>query len=193
MLPGQEVISLREYYDTRIVDIIARFETILAERDRLYDMRFKASEIAVSAALAAQEKSVNAAYAAQEKAVLKAEDAQKEYNQRSNEFRGQLDDQAKLLMARSEALGMFKSVDEKLTLMQKNNDDRISELRISNEKVFDNQTKEIAGLRESRSEGAGRGSGADKTVQYLFAGIGALLTLLLIGGIIVSVAYAVQG
>src|SRR6202035_5755903 len=92
------------------------YERISEERDRQYDQRFRAAEIAVSAALSAQEKAVAAAFLASEKAIIKAqeaqgdaflasekaiikaEEAQKDYNLRSNEFRGQLDDQAKTLM-----------------------------------------------------------------------------------------------
>ncbi len=88
--------------------------SIIEERDRLYDMRFKASETAVNAALAAQEKAVTAAFLASEKAIVKAEDAQRDYNIRSNEFRGQLDDQAKTLMPRLEAATLFKSYEDKL-------------------------------------------------------------------------------
>jgi len=72
---------------------IAHIESILAERHRMYEHRFDASEEAVKAALSAQEKLMSAAFAASEKAIVKAEEAQRDYNVRSNEFRGQLDDQ----------------------------------------------------------------------------------------------------
>jgi len=96
-------VSLRQY-----------LEKIIEERDRQYDTRFKAGETAVSAALAAQEKQTAAAFQAGEKAVLKAENAQKDYNDRSNEFRGQLDDQAKTLMPRAEVSTIMKALEEKL-------------------------------------------------------------------------------
>lgn len=116
-------------------------ERIIDERDRLYDMRFRAAEIAVNAALAAQEKAVAAAFLASEKAIIKAEEAQKDYNTRSNEFRGQLDDQAKLLMSRTEALSNLVAINEK-----------IETLRNFFESRLEAQSKEIADLRESRSE-----------------------------------------
>ena len=67
-------------------------------------------------------------------AIQKAEDAQRNYNERSNEFRGQLDDQAKRLMAREEALAKFETYDEKI----------------------EDCKREIIKLRESQMETGGR-------------------------------------
>jgi hypothetical protein len=128
-LNEQMKVTIREY-----------LVSIIEERDRLYDTRFKAAETAVSAALAAQEKSVTAAFSASEKAIVKAEDAQRDYNQRSNEFRGQLDDQAKTLMPRLEASTLFKSFEEKL-----------EGTKVSFEKSLDAIVSDIKSLRESRS------------------------------------------
>jgi hypothetical protein len=126
-------VSIREY-----------LVSIIEERDRLYDTRFKAAEVAVSAALAAQEKSVTAAFTASEKAIVKAEDAQKDYNNRSNEFRGQLDDQAKTLMPRNESQTLFRAYDEKL-----------ESNKVAFEKSIDALIEDIKSLRESRSATAG--------------------------------------
>lgn len=143
-------VSLREYIERLISEFekrvkmfegeVASIKEIINERDRLYDTRFKAAETAVSAALAAQEKSTSTAFQASEKAVLKAEDAQKDYNQRSNEFRGQLDDQAKTLMPRNEAQAMFKSFEEKLEV-----------LKSTHERDQALARTDIGNLRESRS------------------------------------------
>lgn len=127
-----------------------------------FDQRFSAAELAVKDALAAQEKAVAAAFLASEKAIVKAEDAQKDYNVRSNEFRGQLDDQNKMQMPRIEAMGLFKAFEDKLSLYQKTMDDkliaqqqafdtRLEASKLSSEKVFESIAKEIGGLRESRS------------------------------------------
>lgn len=132
---------------------------LINERDRLYDARFKASETAVNAALAAQEKAVAAAFLASEKAIVKAEDAQKDYNTRSNEFRGQLDDQAKMLMPRSETVGLFKAMEDKLFFVQQSCDSKLEAQRMSHEKIFDSLSKDITALREYRSESSGKGSG----------------------------------
>jgi hypothetical protein len=124
------------------------------------------AEVAVSAALAAQEKAVNAAFTASEKAVLKAEQAQKEYNERSNEFRGQLDDQAKTLMPRPETLNMFKAMEEKIAGVDHVTDAKIQNLSTNSKNDLESIRKEfirateaidatIVSLRESRSETGG--------------------------------------
>lgn len=114
---------------------------LVDERDRLYMVKFQASETAVTAAITASDKQTALSFASSEKAISKAEEAQREYNIRSNEFRGQLDDQAKRLMPREEAQTHFKAYDDKL------------------EDIKDN----VANLRESRSnsEGKVKASGID--------------------------------
>jgi hypothetical protein len=164
---GAEVVPIGEYLE-RVID----------ERDRQYDMRFRAAEIAVNAALAAQEKAVTSAFAASEKAIIKAEDAQREYNQRSNEFRGQLDDQAKLLIQRSEALGLFKAGDDKLETMRLFFDSKLESQRIAFEKSNETVLKEVGNLRESRSETTGKSSGMNTLWGYLVAIAGIALALI---------------
>lgn len=161
--PGlqREQVSLRVHH-----------EVIMSERDRLYDMRFRAAEVAVGAALAAQEKSVSAAFLASEKAISKAEEAQRDYNTRSNEFRGQLDDQAKTLMPRAETTALFRAIDDKLEVMRLNFESKLENQRLASEKVIDGLTREIAGLRESRSEGSGTKSNSREIISYLVAAAG---------------------
>jgi hypothetical protein len=135
-----ELIGAKEVLAVKIDTL----KELMNERDRLYISKFEESKVAVSAALAAQEKSTANAFLASEKAVLKAEDAQKDYNQRSNEFRGQLDDQAKTLMPRLEAVTMFKAFEEKLETV-----------KIGQSKDIDILRNEIASLREFRSQTTG--------------------------------------
>ena len=122
-------------------------ERIVDERDRQYDMRFRAAEIAVQAALLAQKEAVANAFVASEKAIIKAEEAQRDYNQRSNEFRGQLDDQAKLLMPRVEVVGLFKGIDDKFIFIQQSLETRMETQRISIEKNADTNMKTFADIR----------------------------------------------
>lgn len=84
------------------------------DRYRYYISQFKAAEVAVSAALIAQDKLTVSSFASSEKAIAKAEEAQREYNVRSNEFRGQLDDQAKTLLPRAEANTQFNALSDKI-------------------------------------------------------------------------------
>jgi hypothetical protein len=128
-----------------LVEKLARLKEVMDERDRLYSTQFKSAETAVSAALAAQEKATSAAFAASEKAVLKAENAQADYNTRSNEFRGQLDDQAKTLMPRLEVNTMMRAMEEKLETIKAGSSKDIDILR-----------QDIRSLRESRSEAGGK-------------------------------------
>lgn len=195
-LPQEEplpTISIREF-----------LERILEERDRLYNIRFEEAKTAVNAALIAQKEAVTSAFAASEKAIIKAEDAQREYNARSNEFRGQLDDQAKTLMPRPETLALFTAMDEKLVIIQSSYDNKIEALRTSFEKTSDGTTSSLAeiriamthllavdayetrhtelqrqvnDLRESRSEAGGKSSGANALWGYLVAIAGIVLAL----------------
>jgi len=113
---------------------------LMEERDRRYEDRFNAQQKAVEAALAAAEKQTLAAFNSGEKAIAKQEAAQTSYNERTNEFRGQLFDQARLFMPRSEAEAGVKQVSSEL--------DRLREdARRENEGI----KKEIASLRETRS------------------------------------------
>lgn len=132
---------------------------VMEERDRRYEERFRAQEVAVATALTAIKEQTAANFAASEKAIGKAENAQADYNVRSNEFRGQLDDQAKTLLPRAEAAARFGNQDEK----------------------FEQIRKDIASLRESRSEGGGKEKSSDKLIAYAFGAFGlgvALATLL---------------
>lgn len=154
-----------------------------AAAEKAVNAALASADKATSAALVAQEKGTAAAFASSEKAIAKAEEAQREYNVRSNEFRGQLDDQAKMLMPRAESLTLFKSVEEKLYLfdiaikglmprlesmsMHKSTDDKATALFAafdakleSVKKNFDDSMalmrSDIGGLRESRSNISGR-------------------------------------
>jgi hypothetical protein len=107
--------SLRE-----VVAELDGFRQLMDERDRRYGERFDAQEKAVSAALAAQEKLGATVNMASEKAIAKAEDAQNQYNVRSNEFRGALDDAQKVLLPRAEADQRFKAIEEKIDEVKEN-------------------------------------------------------------------------
>jgi|GEM_PF-2102633 len=112
--PAWTLEAYREHI-TRILNDMRDFiQRLLDERDKQYDARFRAVEIAVTAAFAAQRESMTNAFLASDKAIIKSEEAQRAYNERSNEFRGQLDDQAKMLMPRSEVTALIHSLEDKL-------------------------------------------------------------------------------
>lgn len=141
---------------------------IADERDRFYLEKFKASEVAVGAAITAQKEQTTSSFAASEKAIVKAEEAQREYNVRSNEFRGQLDDQAKRLMPREEAVSNFKSVDDKL-----------EEVKKSIDILRENSKKDIADLRETRSNVLGGVNQHQRSQAQMNWSIGILLVIAL--------------
>jgi hypothetical protein len=147
---------------------LARIGSRLAERHQLYLARFIASEHAVTAALIAQKELVSAAFLASEKAIVKAEDAQREYNIRSNEFRGQLDDQAKTLLPRQEAAALFHAIDDRLASAIKDH-----------EKRFDDLRSELASLRESRAAAVGQVNGISDSTKVV---VGAIMLLIAVLG-----------
>jgi len=121
----QELVSLQALVTQLIESNDRRYEQRFLSLSQLFDQATDAQKEAVTAALAASDKAVQAAFLASEKAVqaaflasekasAKAEEAQSSYNERSNEFRGQLDDQAKTLMPRAETMATFKAYDDKL-------------------------------------------------------------------------------
>lgn len=97
---------------------IRALRELVDERDRLYKERDESRKTAVDAALQAAKEKTTDAFLASEKAIVKAEDAQREYNARSNEFRGQLDDQAKTLMPRIEADAKFQALEDKFEALR---------------------------------------------------------------------------
>ncbi len=160
------VAALFAFFERWLSDL----EKFYNERDRRYEDRFAAQEKAVSFALAAADKQVTTAFSASEKAVLKSEEAQREYNIRSNEFRGQLDDQAKTLMPRTEALARYDGQDTRIEEMKKRYD------------------AEIGSLRESRAGGSGahdqQREGRQQSNWLIGILIGAIPTALLLGDLL---------
>jgi len=135
------------------VNIREYFERVIKELDTRYIDKFSAAEKAVNAALAAQDKMTAAAFASGEKAVSKAEEAQKDYNVRSNEFRGQLEDQAKRLIPRTEVTGLLNNVEVRIESLD----------------------KAVAELREDRSRAGGRSAVSMPLIIALLAPICAII------------------
>jgi hypothetical protein len=165
--PARPEIPLREYLE-RVID----------EKDKQYDTRARAAEIAVQAALLAQKEQVAAAFLASEKAIVKAEEAQKAYNVAHNDLSHKMDEQNKATIPRLEAMAMLKAMDDKLIAMQNNYENRLEAQRLSFEKNNEVAAKEIRDLRESRSEVTGKSVGANAIWSYFIAGSGLLIGML---------------
>jgi 23S rRNA pseudoU1915 N3-methylase RlmH len=96
--------------DTSRADLIAR----LVEMDRRYEQRFDAQEKAVLAALRAAQDAVSKADIATEKRF----DEVREKFITTNEFRGQLADQAATLMPRSEAAVLISTLADRINKLE---------------------------------------------------------------------------
>jgi hypothetical protein len=104
---------------------------------------------------ASQKEMVKSAFLASEQAIAKSEAAQKAYNERSNEFRDALSDQAATLMPRAEAESRFRTLDAK------------------NEDI----KKDVIALRESHSESTGKESASDRDAGTVKWGIGIIVAI----------------
>lgn len=136
---------------------LAATRTLMDERDKWYERRWAAQQNALEIAARAQEKFHATVLALNQEAIAKSENAQKEYNMRSNEFRGQLDDQAKTLMPRSESIGLHQATRE-----------RLDQLRDESRILVEGLRKELVVLKESSSQFMGQKEGrSDFSVPLL--------------------------
>jgi len=145
------------------------FRELMSERDLRYMGMFASSDRAVASALSAQKEKTQTDFASSEKAIFKAEEAQKSYNERTNELRGTLDDQARMLLPRAEADARFLGFEEKV----------------------DDLKKQVAGLRESRSSGFGKDEATDAYRTLMKWLVGTAITVLIFGfGAALTIALA---
>jgi hypothetical protein len=171
---GWTVDTLKEYFREEFRAI----REVMDERDRFY------------LAQIAEQKNLNEnSFESSEKAIEKAEQAQKEYNERSNEFRGQLDDQAKTLMPRPETMSMFKAageksevshagLDAKIAASQSALKDEMTAIRGSFDRALGRIDAEVITLREYRSEGGGKDKAQRDNIQQRNWSIGILIAAL---------------
>lgn len=173
--PPQQTIPFREY-----------LERVIEEKDKQYDMRFHAAEIALAAALEAQQKALYAALQAQKEAVNKSDIATETRFQSVNEFRSALSDLQSTLMPRAESMALLDAVNARSTVAQQNHDSRLESQRASFEKSVEALAKDITALREYRSSQSGKSTGANALWGYFVAGMGVLFGL---GGLILAIVF----
>jgi hypothetical protein len=173
--------------------------TLISKQDSFYTEKFRSAEIAVSAAIAASDKQTASTFAASEKAISKAEEAQRDYNVRSNEFRAQLDDQAKRLISRIEAQAVFKSIEDKIDEIKT----EMSAFRVGHQSVAQQvdvnnlRTElmhEISSLREYRSEARGseKTQATDQSQKQWTFGSMIAIGIALFGWVITIVVYLIS-
>ena len=91
---------------------------LIQSNDLRYQQRFETQEANLITAITAQEKAVAAALQAAKEAVTKAEIAAEKRFDAVNEFRGQLSDQARTFMPRSESELQINALNEKIDNIQ---------------------------------------------------------------------------
>jgi SMC interacting uncharacterized protein involved in chromosome segregation len=171
------VETLREYLLTLIAANEVKYSERFEASQSAVNRAFIAQQTAMETALTAQKLSVDTALAAADRAVTKAEIAAEKRFEGVNEFREVLTTQQSTFIPRHEASALFKAVDDKLAALQSNYESRLDALRASFEKSNENLVKEIAGLREYRSEVSGKSSGANMLFGYFVGAAGIVLAL----------------
>jgi hypothetical protein len=140
-------LTLRE-----LAALVKGFQALMNERDRRYEDRFTSLTEGQKTALAALEKQTTLAFDASEKAIVKSEGAQAQYNVRSNEFRAALDDANKHMMPRPESEQLHRAAQETITRLRDESQKGIEQARTEARVAGEALSKEIANLRESRSQ-----------------------------------------
>ncbi len=143
-------LTLRE-----LAALVKGFQSLMNERDRRYEDRFTALTDGQETALAAVEKQTTLAFDASEKAIVKSEMAQAQYNVRSNEFRAALDDANKHMMPRPESEQLHRAAQDTMNHFRDETTKSLEQARTEARTASEALSKEIANLRESRSQLAG--------------------------------------
>jgi hypothetical protein len=164
--------SSKTVIDNAFVASEKAVQAALVAQDKATTAAFAAAEKAVNAALAAQEKATAAAFQASEKAITKAEDAQRAYNVVSEEFRGQLAEQVKPLMTRTEGNAL---------------EDKFEDKALALAKVDDVLRGDISSLRESRSENFGSGVTEERVREQRNSNLAIIVAIIIaVGGWVVA-------
>lgn len=177
-----------------LLSLINNHGKLQDERDRLYMGKFADAKIAVDDALKAQKELTNASFASSEKAIVKAEESQRSYNAGHNDLSRKMESQYALMMPRQEELSIIKSLEEKIESQKESFQKLLDTLRVNFDKQFDGHTKEITGLRETRSQSEGADSQrerATRTNQWI-VGLCVILGIAVAGAIIGAVQYATR-
>lgn len=143
-------LTLRE-----LAALVKGFIETMTERDRRYEDKFTSLTDGQKTALATLEKQTTLAFDASEKAIVKSENAQAQYNVRSNEFRQALDDANKHMMPRPESEQLHRTAQEAMNRFRDETTKSIEQARTEARTASETLSKEIANLREYRSQLAG--------------------------------------
>jgi len=201
----------RELHHREIDDLRAMLQERYATQTKAVDAAFASQQLAMQTAMTAAETAVGKALESAEKAVVKAETAAEKRFEATNEFRGQLADQASTFMPRQEAEGTIaRTVDrieelsrtvtlcisraETLSLVERNSE-RVREIaeqlpalvrRAEVEPARDQMNTRISELATRLDRIEGRGAGLASGWAYVLGAIAAI-------GTIVALYLAIRG
>ena len=207
----------RRFYDQREVthreidDLRAMLQERYATQTKAVDAAFASQQLAMQTAMTAAETAVGKALESAEKAVVKAETAAEKRFEATNEFRGQLADQASTFMPRQEAEGSIARVIDRIedltraaalnisraeaVSLTERNSERIRELadnaaawvrRAEIEPARDQMNTRISELTTRLDRIEGRGAGLASGWGYLLGAIAAVSA-------IVALYFALKG
>jgi len=140
--------------------VLAYLSAIIENNKQQSDQRFDDSKEAVTTALLAQKELTSAALVAAKEAVVKAEVATEKRLEGMNEFRGQLIDQATMLMPRSEAEQRMTQLAEKINDL----DSKFS--------------REFASVNKRLDLTEGHSGGMNAIWGYIIGGIGSAVAMI---------------
>jgi hypothetical protein len=121
-------VPLKDYLDSELENVrrhvaeqVSQIHASLLSADKLEQERLARA----SDGLRALKTQITIAAKASKEAINKAESAQKDYNVRSNEFRGQLSDQAKTLIPRREVETLLTALSDRYEAVIKSVTDKV--------------------------------------------------------------------
>lgn len=111
---GWSVDTLHQHMTVQFRDLRLLLDERYATQTKAVDAAFASQQLAMQTALTAAETAVSKALESAEKAVNKAEAAANDRFKATNEFRGQLSDQAATFMPRAESMSRHEAAAEKI-------------------------------------------------------------------------------
>jgi len=156
-------VSLREFLEEKIEHLSTRLNSLDAK---------------YNAAIESEERAREAQSKSSKEAIGKAEEAQRAYNIGHNDLSRKMDEQYKSMVPKPEFVLKNDAVEreiednrKQLEVMRELLPREVGLLRIE-------LMKEIAGLRESRSEGGGKAAGVQASTAFVISAFGVVLGLI---------------
>ena len=157
------VDTLKDHLSALITETEKRLSAADESAQKANQQRFDSQQQGVKDALTAQKEAVAAALVAAEKAVLVAETNAEKWRMNANEWRGSMLDRETKFAMRTEVEAELKGI-----------------------------RTELASLKESQAAGSGEKSGRLSSQQFLMMIVSLIGSLILIGGTVTAIAFAIR-